>query len=374
MGLPNIKDLVMYVNKALTGNDWNTNWQKIINWLTGGDTDINVKSITVSQGGGITNNGTLTQSGNLSVGGNISATGNLNIDGVISGNGSGLTGVVSAATIAYTPFCVNSGNLDANGNGDLFDYDAGVSTSIEFKVDDSKPITFTNAKGKPTTLTAINSYDLSQTDNGTYIVFITENATAVTLTSNGSKVFRQPYAPISDPSDPNYQNPQPLDIWLDTSCEGLKSYIRQSGSWEENNLVILGEITISNHTVSSAKTYAFNQNGYNVNFLTPTFGITPYAIEHLVDITSEAKNTVHGKTEVPTLIITETYAIAGTFRVEVSVDGTNWQSVIRWNVNYDDNRVDSNSATVIIDKGLYFRVSEKNEQATNQYIAYAPLY
>ena len=263
MAIPNIKDLVMYVNKALTGNDWNTNWQKIINWLTGGDTDINVKSITVSQSGGITNNGTLTQSGNLSVGGNISATGNLNIDGVISGNGSGLTGVVSAATIAYTPFCVNSGNIDSDGKGDLFDYDAGVSTSIEFKVDDSKPITFTNAKGKTTTLTAINSYDLSQTDNGTYIVFITENATAVTLTSNGSKVFRQPYAPTS---------PQPLDIWLDTSCEGLKSYIRQSGSWEENNLVILGEVTIANHTVSSATTYLYNWNGYNIN--TPEANLT----------------------------------------------------------------------------------------------------
>lgn len=259
--IPNIKDLAMYVNKKLTELDWNNNWQKIVNWLTAGNTDVKFKSVEISQDGGLVNNGSLTQNGNLSVGGDADVAGNLQVNGVISGDGSGLTGVISSAQISYTPFTVNSGNVDTNGKGDLFDYTADVSTSIQFKVGDGttyKPITFTNAKGKTTTLEAINSYDLSQTDNGTYIVYITENSTAVTLTDNGRTIFRQPFAPTVA------QNPQPSDIWLDTSVEGLKSYIRTSGTWEEATIVPLGKVVVNNHKVQSAETFVFNVNGYDV--------------------------------------------------------------------------------------------------------------
>ena len=148
--LPSIKDLAMYVNKKLTELDWNNNFQKIVNWLTAGNTDVKFKSVEISQDGGLINNGSLTQSGDLSVTGNISTNGNLNVDGIITGDGSGLTGVVSAAQVAYTPFCVNSGHTDVNGAGDLFNFNAGVSTSIEFNIGDGTtypPITFTTAKG-----------------------------------------------------------------------------------------------------------------------------------------------------------------------------------------------------------------------------------
>ena len=255
--LPSIKDLAMYVNKKLTELDWNNNFQKIVNWLTAGNTDVKFKSVEISQDGGLINNGSLTQSGDLSVTGNISTNGNLNVDGIITGDGSGLTGVVSSAQVSYTPFTVNSGNTDTDGKGDLFDYSAGVSASIQFKVGGSyKSITFTNAKGKTTTLDSINSYDLSQTDNGTYIVYITENATAVTLSDNNAKIYRQPYAPAS---------PSASDIWLDTSGEGLKSYIRQSGTWVEENIVPLGTVVINNYLIQSAETFLFNWNGYNIN-------------------------------------------------------------------------------------------------------------
>lgn len=259
--IPSIKELVMYVNKKLTELDWNNNFQKIVNWLTSGKYDIKVKSVEISQDGGLVNNGSLTQNGNFTVEGNAEITGNVSIGGTLTGDGSGLTGVVSAAQISYTPFCVNSGNLDSNGKGDIFYYTEDVSTSIQFKVGDGttyKPITFTNAKGKTVTLNSINSYDLSQTDNGTYIVYITENATAVTLTDNGRTIFRQPYAPTVE------QAPQPSDIWLDTSSEGLKSYIRQSGTWVEANIVPLGKVEIANHTIHSAETFEYNYNSYNL--------------------------------------------------------------------------------------------------------------
>ena len=256
--IPSIKDFAMYVNKKLTEIDWNTNWQKVVNLFTSGQADVNFKSVEISQDGGLVNNGSLTQNGNLTVGGNAEITGNLQVNGILSGDGSGLTGVISSAQISYTPFCVNSGNLDVNGKGDLIRTD-GVQTSIQFKVDDGtsyKPITFTNAKGKTTTLNAINSYDLSQTDNGTYIVYITENATAVTLTDKDAKIYRQPSAP---------SNPSGTDIWFDTSSEGLKSYIRQSGTWVDANIVPLGTVTVANHQINSATTFIYNWNGYNVN-------------------------------------------------------------------------------------------------------------
>lgn len=352
MALPTIKDLIMYVNKALDSNAWNTNWQKIVNWLTTGTYDIKVKSIEISQDGGITNNGTFSQGGNLDVGGTMNVGGNLNVDGIISGDGSGLTGVISSAQISYTPFCVNSGNVDTNGNGDLFDYSAGVSTSIQFKVGDGtsyKPITFTNAKGKTTTLESINSYDLSQTDNGTYIVYIEENSTAVTLTDNNRTIFRQPYAPTVA------QNPQPSDIWLDTSAEGLKSYIRASGTWEESNLTPLGTVTVNNHTIQSAETFVFNQNGYDINGRTKiAVGITNYAMSSLVSGTS---GTVYGTYKIPQLVIvgaTNTYDDAS-WSLQVSTDNSTWTTVAFHKITSGS---PSNGVlqSVIVDKGLYFKL------------------
>ena len=342
--LPSIKDLVMYVNKKLTGNDWNTNWQKIVNWLTGGNTDIKVKSIEISENGGITNNGSFSQGGNLDVGGDLTVGGDISFDGVITGDGSGLTGVVSAAQVSYTPFSVNSGNTDTDGNGDLIVTDDSP-TSIEFKVGDGtgyKPITFTNAKGKTTTLEAINSYDLSQTDNGTYLVYITENATAVTLTSKDAVIYHQKTAPTS---------PNPTDIWLDTSSEGLTSYIRQSGTWEEINLVPIAQITVNNHIVQSAVTLPYNQNGYEINANTKVYGMTEQILNSLV---SGSAGTVYRDEVYPTMVICG--SLRGvtvsnwTFQVQVSIDNITWTSITA------ANQLDGGFfSTYVIGTGLYWK-------------------
>ena len=365
MALPNLTDLVLYVNKKLTGADWNTNWQKIVNWFTSGKTDIKVKSIELAQDGGIINNGSLTQSGDLTVDGNIAATGNLNVDGVISGDGSGLTGVVSAAQVSYTPFCVNSGFVNSNGNAGLFHYTAGVSTSIEFKVDDGtsyKPITFTNAKGKTTTLEAINSYDLSQTDNGTYLVYLTENATAVTLSDNGAKVYYQPTAPTS---------PSATDIWLDTSKEGLTSYIRESGTWVETNLVVLGSVTVNNYKIQSAKSYPYNQNGYNINSLSSIFGMTKYAIDSQV---SASRNTAYGPFNYPVIVVvgrSGSYIQGEYWWLEVSTDGSNWNKVMGFDINNDAKAM--NIQSIILDRNVYFRAIATTSGTITTYW-YAPIW
>ncbi|MBO7714141.1 MAG: hypothetical protein J6S85_11255 [Methanobrevibacter sp.] len=363
MAIPNLKDFILYVNKALDSKAWNTNWQKVVNLFTSGQADVKFKSVEISQDGGLVNNGSFTQNGNLTVGGNAEITGNLQVNGTLSGDGSGLTGVISSAQISYTPFCVNSGNLDVNGFGDLFITD-GVQTSIQFKVGDGttyKPITFTNAKGKTTTLNAINSYSLSQTDNGTYIVYIEENSTAVTLSDNGRTIFRQPFAPTVE------QNPQPSDIWLDTSSEGLKSYIRQSGTWEEANIVPLGEVTVANHELSSAKTYAYNQNGYDINTNTKIFGVTEQILNSLV---SGTKDTVYRDAHYPTFVLCgakdDSQPYDWDFKLQVSVDNSTWKTVTS-GVNIDGGYI----FQVVIGAGLYWKYT--TTLSSNDYVEYAQI-
>ena len=363
--LPSIKDLAMYVNKKLTELDWNNNFQKIVNWFTAGNTDVKFKSVEISQDGGLINNGSLTQSGDLSVTGNISTNGNLTVDGIISGDGSGLTGVVSAAQVAYTPFCVNSGHTDVNGAGDLFNFSAGVSTSIEFYIGDGTtypPITFTTAKGKTTTLEALLSYDLSQTLNGTYLVYLTENATAVTLSDNGAKIYRQPTAPVS---------PQSTDIWLDTSKEGLTSYIMQSGTWVEANIVVLGSVTVNNYKIQSATSYPYNQNGYNINSLSSIFGITKYAINSQISAT---RNTAYGPFNYPVVVVvgrSGSYIMGEYWWLEVSTDGSNWNKVMGFDINNDAKAM--NIQSVIIDRNVYFRAIATTSGTITTYW-YAPIW
>ena len=142
--LPTIKELIMYANKALDGIAWNTNLQKIVNWLTSGKYQIKVKNLEISQGGGITNNGSLTQNGDLTVTGDLEV-GSLKANGIIEGDGSKLYNLQTQGVQAFTPFTVNSGNLN-NGNADLIQANAvtegGVITkfTIDFLVFSSCPV------------------------------------------------------------------------------------------------------------------------------------------------------------------------------------------------------------------------------------------
>ena len=46
MAIPSINNLVTYVNTKLTGLQWNSNWQQIVNWFTDGNSDITVNNVT----------------------------------------------------------------------------------------------------------------------------------------------------------------------------------------------------------------------------------------------------------------------------------------------------------------------------------------
>ena len=264
--LPSIKDLVLAVNKALSGLDWNNNWQKIVNWLSDGKTDIKVKSVEVAQDGGIVNNGSFTQDGNLTVDGDLEV-GNITSSGKISGDGSGLYNLVTQGVQAFTPFCVNKGFV-TSGNGDLIvatpETEGGniVRFGISFKVDDGTTygkLKATTAEGSTFELDHINNDTLAS--NGTFYYFIAQGQTAITRLSN-INIYRQPTQPANTVND----------VWLDTSTENLVSYkCNDGGIWEKWDFVPIGKVKIENiggvSATATVETYPYNFTGIGRKFL-----------------------------------------------------------------------------------------------------------
>ena len=254
MAIPKPKDLVLYISKALTGNDWNSNWQKIISWLTGGSADVKFNSVDTNS---VTTSGTITSNG-VTINGNADISGNLNVGGVISGDGSGLTGVQSVSTIAYTPFTVNKGYIDTTENSAtygqeiLMEKDGSYPNIVNFRV----PITATTSDGVTFTLEQLDDLNVDNYTDGTYIVCIKKNQQRAELKMG---VYRQRLAP-TDNSIPNNT------LWLDTSTENIQCYEKLNNVWTTKyDGVPIGEVVVSGGEVSSVKTYHYNWNGYNIN-------------------------------------------------------------------------------------------------------------
>jgi hypothetical protein len=73
MAIPRITDFVRYINRKLTGINWNNNLQKIINWFTDGTADVSFNTIQTTD--------------DITVGGDLTATGNITANKFI-GDGS----------------------------------------------------------------------------------------------------------------------------------------------------------------------------------------------------------------------------------------------------------------------------------------------
>ena len=254
--IPKLTDFVLYVNKALNGKAWNTNFQKIINWFTSGETDLNVNKVTTNS----VETSTVTTNG-LNVNGNADIAGNVTVGGVISGDGSGLTGIRSTSTIAYTPFTVNKGYVDTTelsatyGQEILMEKKAGYNNLIEFKV----PITATTSDGVTFTLEQLDDCDVADYGDGTYIVCIKKNQQRVEFKEGANGVYRQRLAP-TDNSIPNNS------LWLNTATENIQCYEKLNNNWNTKyDGVPIGEVVVASGEITSLKTYHYNWNGYNIN-------------------------------------------------------------------------------------------------------------
>ena len=247
MAFPKITDLVTYINKKLTGNDWNTNWQKIVNWLTLGTYDLKVNKIETNE---IENSGTFTQNGNL-IADNIQA--DVVTANSFVGDGSQLTNIKAEIGFPYTPFCVNSAMSNF--------IDITDTSKLVFNVDDgtlSKPLIVTTANGKQITITSINDYDVSGL-NGTYYIFADEETNGGTVYLKACDIYRQNVAPTGNNGD----------IWLDISNEPYICREKVSSNWygEEYNKVPLAKVVITGGAIDSLEMLAFNDNGVDIKLV-----------------------------------------------------------------------------------------------------------
>ena len=248
MAFPKITDLVTYINKKLTGNDWNTNFQKIVNWLSLGDTDIKVKSVEADS---IKYNGTtIIQNGNINT---DTITANTVTSNSFVGDGSQLTNIKAEIGFPYTPFCVNS----AKANFVIDD-----TTKITFDVSEENPLIVTTAKGKVIKITSINDYDVTEQGNGTYYVFVDEETNGGTVYLKTGTIWRQNVAPSMLES-------QPADLWLDVSCEPYICRERETNNWyiAEYDKVPIAKVVINNGAIDSLEMLAFNDNGVDIKLV-----------------------------------------------------------------------------------------------------------
>ena len=247
MAFPKFTELVSYINRKLTGNDWNTNFQKIVNWLSLGDTDIKVKSVEADS---IKYNGTtIVQNGNINTN---TITANTVTANSFIGDGSQLTNIKAEIGFPYTPFCVNSAK-------DNF-IDITDTSKLVFLVDDGtlyKPLVITTAKGKVITITSINDYDVSGL-NGTYYIFADEETNGGTVYLKSCDIYRQSAEPTGNNGD----------IWFDVSCEPYICREKVTSSWynTEYDKVPLAKVTITGGVIdnSSLEILNFNDNGVDV--------------------------------------------------------------------------------------------------------------
>ena len=243
---PKFSDLITYINKALTGNDWNTNWQKIVNWLTLGTYDLKVNKIETNE---IENSGSF--QANQVIADNVQA--NTIQSNNFVGNGANLTDIKVSNIFDYTPFCVNSAK-------DSF-IDITDTSKLVFLVDDGtlyKPLVITTAKGKQITITSINDYDVSGL-NGTYYIFADEETNGGTVYLKTCDIYRQNVAPTGNNGD----------IWLDISNEPYICREKVSSNWygEEYNKVPLAKVVITGGAIDSLEMLAFNDNGVDIKLV-----------------------------------------------------------------------------------------------------------
>ena len=243
---PKFSDLITYINKALTGNDWNTNWQKIVNWLTLGTYDLKVNKIETNE---IENSGTFTQNGDL-IADNVQA--NTVTANSFVGDGSQLENIKVENIFSYTPFSINSAKANFIVNG---------GTKLTFNVDDGtlhQPLIVTTANGKQITITSINDYDVSGL-NGTYYIFVDEETNGGTVYLKTCEIFRQD-------TEPTGQNG---DIWFDVSNEPFVCREKVSNNWysDEYNKIPIGKVVVTGGTITDLTILPFNDNGTNVVLL-----------------------------------------------------------------------------------------------------------
>lgn len=242
-----------------------------------------------------------------------------------------------------TRFCIKSGNVTA-GKGDLFSYSGLVVTP---KIGGSYAnLVISDYKGNNTTISSVSPSTLNLTgnSNGTYNIFVNSSGGLYILNNT---IYRQASRPTMLVND----------IWLDTSKDSFNC-IKYSGTTDVEFLdVPLGKVTISGGTITALETFAFNQNGFNINtqtVLTACMELAASACNLTMPNYAAGVNkswaTVYQAATNGYLYIN---AALGSM-LQVSVDNSNW-IVVQYSWFSDQGY--SASSFIPIPKGIYYKAT-----------------
>lgn len=233
-------------------------------------------------------------------------------------------------------FCVKSANL-TNGVADLLTYS---TMTVSFKVGGSYSDLVTgHLDGKTVTRTELNPIDMSGKAEGTYNVFVPIEGDACVLKN---AIYRQANAPTM------LEN----DIWLDLSSEPLSAKKYNGSALDVFNDVPLGKVVVKNGAIASVETFAYNQNGYDLNSLSNDWR---KAMPNYGKGTWKALNTPHQAT-----CDGWVYAYCTTIREDspylyLSMDGQNWTPV-DWAGVIPNSYANMSGIIIPMSKGTWYQV------------------
>lgn len=149
-----------------------------------------------------------------------------------------------------TKFCVQSGNTNTNGKGDLFSYSV---LQITPKIGGTYAnLVISDYEGVQSTISSVSSISMNGKPDGTYNIFITPAGTIYTLKNT---IYKQQSRPAMIDGD----------VWLDTSKIPLNC-VKYNGTSDNKFVdVPLGKVTIASSLITAIETFPFNQNGYEIN-------------------------------------------------------------------------------------------------------------
>lgn len=255
-----------------------------------------------------------------------------------------------------TRFCVKSGNITA-GKGDLFSYSGLVITP---KIGGAfANLVISDYKGNNTIISSVapSTLNLTGNSNGTYNIFV--NSTGGLYILNNT-IYRQPTRPTMVVND----------IWLDTSKDSF-ACIKYSGTTDVEFLdVPLGKVTILNNAISSIETFAFNQNGYNVNSQTilntgtnlATSIVNMAMPNYAAGVSKNWATTYQADTNGYVFVL----AAFGS-KLEVSTDNSTWLTV---QYSWHSDQGHSSSSFIPVPKGVYYRATYTSVNASNTLVFY----
>jgi hypothetical protein len=238
MAVPSINNLKMWVGTLFTKDDWDFNFSQIVDWLSGGNSDLVVNS--------------------------IKATNGIDLDGSQLSNlapattGSQAITLDQAQTLLnrtsyFYPFSVASGKVDNSGNAAYLQKDNDTQVTV-LAGNVNPDLVVIQSDATIESLTA-NTVLTIPTADGTYHIIKEKGESIGITTGTANKI-------TIDKAFPSSQNIG--DYFLDNSTVPFKGYKYTTTGWVETPFCYLGYVTVSSG-VATVTGFSYNFNNFDAN-------------------------------------------------------------------------------------------------------------